>query len=147
MLLTSIISVILTSHVAYACNCMQPLSPDEELPNFEAVFSGIATTNQDWAATYNISPAFYTFDVDRGMERRSKGNHNYQNSTIVSWHVDLILKKMRNTLFMPINMMMIILKFLCAAELDFYLMPPKIYRNWVQDIQLTQMLSYQNYLH
>ena len=43
---------------------MQPLSPDEELSNYDAVFSGIATKNQDWTATKNLSPAFFTFDVD-----------------------------------------------------------------------------------
>ena len=63
--MTSIVSVGLTSQIAYGCSCMQPLSPDEEFSNYDAVFSGIATKNQDWTATYNLSPAFYTFDVDR----------------------------------------------------------------------------------
>ena len=62
--MTSIVSVGLISQIAYGCSCMQPLSPDEELPNYDAVFSGTATKNQNWTATHNLSPALFTFDVD-----------------------------------------------------------------------------------
>lgn len=52
----------------YACSCMQLLSPDEELPNFDAVFSGKVTDMDEKHPTDPIfsstDPVFVTFDVD-----------------------------------------------------------------------------------
>ncbi len=44
LFLVSMVSVNSSDdYTAYACSCMQPLSPDEELPNYDAVFSGKVT--------------------------------------------------------------------------------------------------------
>lgn len=69
LLLISMAYVNPANHTAYACSCIQPLSPDEELPNYDIVFSGTVReierenhlTNDDFS-----SDSFYvTFDVDK----------------------------------------------------------------------------------
>ena len=56
------------NHTAYACSCMQPLSPDEELPNYDAVFSGkvadLERTNTDDQMFSSISSLSVKFDVN-----------------------------------------------------------------------------------
>ena len=54
-------------YTAHACSCMQPLSPDEELPKYDAVFSGKVTQvvekNSSWPSTRSTYSVFVTFDV------------------------------------------------------------------------------------
>ncbi len=55
--------------MAYACSCMQPLSPDEELPNYDVVFSGtareIGKENPLSNGDFSSDSVYVTFDVDR----------------------------------------------------------------------------------
>lgn len=64
LLFSSLISFSLTNGIAYGCSCMQPLSPDEELPNYEAVFSGMVTQIQNLSESQERGPILFTFDVD-----------------------------------------------------------------------------------
>ena len=43
---------------------MQPLSPDEELPNYDAVFSGTVIETQNQSESQGIGSILFTFDVD-----------------------------------------------------------------------------------
>jgi len=67
MFLVSTVFVSSTSHVAYACSCMQPLSPNEEMPKFDAVFSGkvieIIEKHPSWPSESSTDPVFATIDV------------------------------------------------------------------------------------
>ena len=65
LFLVSIVLVNSSDHTAYACSCMQPLSPDAELPNYDAVFSGRVIENQDVSATQQTDSIFFIFDVDK----------------------------------------------------------------------------------
>jgi len=68
LFLVSVIFVSSNNHTAYACSCMQPLSPDEELPNYDAVFSGkvtdIVEKDPNDQVFSSIDPVFVTFDVN-----------------------------------------------------------------------------------
>ncbi len=64
--LLSIVLVTSGNDLAYACSCMQPLSPDEEMENFDVVFSGKVTKveeKQDGFWNQSTGTKISTFDV------------------------------------------------------------------------------------
>ena len=67
LFLVSTVIVSSNDHTAHACTCMQPLSPDEELPRFDVVFSGKVTNieeiHRNDQTFSSMDPVFVTFDV------------------------------------------------------------------------------------
>ena len=69
LFLVSMVSVNSSDdYAAYACSCMQPLSPDEELPNYDAVFSGKVTGMEETISNDQVFSSadsiLVTLDVD-----------------------------------------------------------------------------------
>ncbi|MGH1521707.1 MAG: hypothetical protein ACRBB2_04970 [Nitrosopumilus sp.] len=69
LFLVSAVAVSSDSQTVYACSCMQPLSPDEELPKYDMVFSGKVTdiNNNNPLNQRDLSSdsVYVTFDADR----------------------------------------------------------------------------------
>lgn len=69
LFLVSFVFVSSYNQTAYACSCMQPLSPDEELPNYDAVFAGkvidMDEKRSDDSLFSSANSLLVTFDVDK----------------------------------------------------------------------------------
>ena len=69
LLLTVMVFVSSSNHTAYACSCMQPLSPDEEVSKYDAVFSGkvinVSEVNLNDPILSSSEPMLVTLDIDK----------------------------------------------------------------------------------
>ncbi len=69
LILFLVSSVVINSYsqTAYACSCMQPLSPNEEMSNYDVVFSGkvidVKDVNLDSPSRSSADPILITIEV------------------------------------------------------------------------------------